>query len=479
MNKKILIPIFAILIIIGGLGVYFIFQKSNAFNPQPTPSATKDSPFGISIAGFLSNQNYEKSLSLMKEAGAGTVRFMAKPQWGSLSWSFVEKEKGTFDWSELDAHYMKAKDSGLNIMVNIYPDTPEWDSDSDYIMDYPNDMEEYLNFIKKAVERYDGDGTADAPGHPKVAAWILGVEMERGKGKKWWGGTPEEYANLFVKTYETIKSANNEAIVMTYGANNFLNIETGAIDSFTRPMLTKLNELTENKPYFSFVYSLHFYPTDNFENYIFTIDYTRDMLDDYGFVGVPIVIDDVAPFFRKDDALREQKAAKMIIQTYIMGLAHGVKEIIWAQLSDGLEYGKNFEAGVISNSNMTAQDKNYYKNLGFYAYKLLTEKLAGSDWNNIQTIQESDGIYIYKFTKNNKPVWVTWNDNKESRRIKITLEEDTKDVKITEAVPKYESGKEVKDYSNAFGELKGNILESYPMQLDFEIGEKPVFVEEQ
>jgi hypothetical protein len=61
-----------------------------------------DSPFGISIAGFLSNQDYKKSLQYMNEAGADTVRFMSK--WGGLNWERIEPQKGVFDWSKTDEH---------------------------------------------------------------------------------------------------------------------------------------------------------------------------------------------------------------------------------------------------------------------------------------------------------------------------------------------------------------------------------------
>ena len=39
-------------------------------------------------------------------------------------------------------------------------------------------------------------------------------------------------------------------------------------------------------------------------------------------------------------------------------------------------------------------------------YKKMVEMLEGCDWKNIATIQEQNGIYIYKFTKQGKPIWV-------------------------------------------------------------------------
>jgi flavodoxin len=413
-----------------------------------------DSPFGISIAGFLA-KDYSQSLEYMAEAGAGTVRFMANPSWGGLSWKDVEYEKGKFDWSEPDEHYLKAKENELNIMVNIYPDTPKWDPnyDENVIMQYPT--------------------------------WILGTEMWRGEGwsethggKKWWRGTPEEYADLFVETYKAIKIANSDAVVKMAGSNPLIDEEEET--DYEERVFKKLRNLIQDIPNFSFVYSLHFYPGDkrNFEAYAHAIDLARQVLGENGFYNVPITITDAACFLLKEDSSREEKVAEYIIKTYVFGLAHDVKNIVWAQLSDGLEYGKRFEAGLISNPSMSNQDENHYKNLGFYTYKLMVEKLEGSDWDNIQTIQESDNIYIYKFMKNGKPVWVAWwdyfDDSGTEKSITIDVG-NINSVKITKAVPKYETGQEVTDYSTAFNTETKTASGG---KVTITLGESPVFIEE-
>ncbi len=444
--------------------------------------AYEDSPFGISIAGFL-GKDYGKSLKYMKEAGANEVRFMANPSWGSLSWKDVEYEKGKFNWSELDEHYLKAKENELDIMVNIYPDTPKWDPnyDENVIMQYPGNINAYLNFIKKAAERYDGDGIQDASGSPIVNSWILGTEMWRGEGwsnahggKIWWAGTAEEYADLFVKTYEAIKSVNPDAVVKLAGSNPLIDEEEGT--DYEERVYKELRKLIHDIPDFSFGYSLHFYPGDkrDFEAYTHAIDLAREVLSENGFYNVPITITDTACFLLKDDSFKEQKLAKYIIKTYIFGFAHDLKSIVWAQLSDGLEYGKQFEAGLISNPSMSNQDKNYYKNLGFYTYKLMTEKLEGSDWDNVETIHESDNVYIYKFIKNGEPIWVAWNDNSASKSITLDVG-NINSAKITEAVPKYETGQEVIDYSTAFN-IETKTASNGKIKI--KSTETPVFIEE-
>ena len=460
----------------------------------------EDSPFGISIGGFLGN-DYPQSLEYMKEAGAGTVRFMSK--WGSLRWKQVESQQGVFDWSETDAHYLKAKENGLDIMVNIYPDSPKWDTNHDenvnVVMQYPGDMDAYLDFIKKAAERYDGDGIQDAPGSPVVNSWILGTEMWRGEqwtdahgGKIWWDGTPEEYADLFVKTYEAIKSANPDAAVKMAGSNPLLDEAAGT--DYEERVYKELRNLIQDIPDFYFVYSLHFYPDfedqcrddRRIEDYLHSIDLANNVLSENGFYNIPITITDAAPFLFRDDTLKEQRVAKHIIKIYAVGFAHSVKNIVWAQLSDGLDelYGHRFEAGLISNPRMTPQDKEPYKNLGFYTYKLMTEKLEGSDWDSITTVIDSiDNKYAYKFINDStgEPTYVVWWDYFDDPTYTIgdssliTLTGIfSNQVIVTNTVPNESSGIYITDYNTAFSI---DTLTVSGGTISFYLKESPVFIE--
>ena len=99
------------------------------------------------------------------------------------------------------------------------------------------------------------------------------------------------------------------------------------------------------------------------------------------------------------------------------------------------------------------------------------QKIGG--FTNIETIQDS-GNYVYKFTKNNKPVYVAWNDN--GGRITLTgIDSDS--VKITEAIQNAESGADLNanDYPNFF---KTEIKSISNGQITITLGNNPVFIEE-
>lgn len=89
------------------------------------------------------------------------------------------------------------------------------------------------------------------------------------------------------------------------------------------------------------------------------------------------------------------------------------------------------------------------KKLSYYTYKKMVEILDGSDWDNILTIIENNGIYVYRFTTHGKPVWVAWNDKSADRTITLDVGNiDT--VRIIRSIPRYKAGKKVTDYSAAF-----------------------------
>lgn len=122
------------------------------------------------------------------------------------------------------------------------------------------------------------------------------------------------------------------------------------------------------------------------------------------------------------------------------------------------------------------------KKLSYYTYRLMTEKLEGSDWDNNQTVQEYDGVHVYRFLKNGRPVWVAWDDKGITcvgapcgRQVTIPGILSNK-VKITEAVPYAVSGAylDENDYPYFFETETRPVING---QVTIIFGESPVFVE--
>jgi hypothetical protein len=258
------------------------------------------------------------------------------------------------------------------------------------------------------------------------------------------------------------------------------------------------------------VFDFHWYPFEGQYNYLrenllgkeyatYLKDYIKNInsaLAKYGYDNIPIFITETGqysgtpatPEWVKKDVAQfhsEKKQALDLYKIYVYSLANGVKKLFWVTLTEWHNFGGGETNGVFDNVGLINNPRNdgqSHKKLAYYTYKKMVEILEGSDWNNIQTIQEKDGVYIYKFTprlrsgqaKQGKPIWVAWNDNSREKQITITGI-NTNSVKITETVPKYESGKDVADYSTAFStEIK--VVSGGKITIT--LGDKPVFVEE-
>jgi hypothetical protein len=147
-----------------------------------------------------------------------------------LSWGNLERAgKGRWDWAIFDRRLLAAADGGYGI-VGMLLTTPAWARVGDCAarleryaaagvrsLDYwcpPANPQDYADYVRAVVERYDGDGLEDAPGSPRVAAWQLWNEPNHWET---WPGSPAEYAAILQAGYAAAKAADPTAIVATGG----------------------------------------------------------------------------------------------------------------------------------------------------------------------------------------------------------------------------------------------------------------------
>lgn len=230
MNKKIrwILLVVFVLLLVGGFLIYkFYFTK-----PKESKKTTQE-------AFKLDKTKVETHLSkIMGTKGAYWQRMF------ELWWEEVETKQGSFDWDEVDERMKESNKMGIIPIVTIKP-FANWDQDAchdeEYEADYhgpekeggrkvkvgkPCDMDAYADFLKKAVERYDGDGKNDMDGLTiPVKYWeIMNEPSMQGGGTggmgeelKFFVGTSEEYLEILKISYETIKEADSEAKVLHAG----------------------------------------------------------------------------------------------------------------------------------------------------------------------------------------------------------------------------------------------------------------------
>lgn len=147
-----------------------------------------------------------------------------------MSWGNIERSrKGGWDWNPFDKQLRSMAEQGYGI-VGMLLTTPRWARVNDcsariqryaaqgvHVADYwcpPADLNDFADYVRKVVERYDGDGIDDAPGSPRIAAWQIWNEPNAWET---WPGTPAEYGALLVAGYQAVKQADPTALVVTGG----------------------------------------------------------------------------------------------------------------------------------------------------------------------------------------------------------------------------------------------------------------------
>ncbi|GAB4429948.1 MAG: hypothetical protein OHK0015_14500 [Chloroflexi bacterium OHK40] len=147
-----------------------------------------------------------------------------------LSWANLERDgRGRWSWEYYDRRLLAAAEGGYGI-VGMLLTTPAWARVSDCAartqryasagvraLDYwcpPARAQDFADYVRAVVERYDGDGQDDAPGSPRVGAWQIWNEPNHWET---WPGSAAEYAAILQAGYAAAKAADPAAIVATGG----------------------------------------------------------------------------------------------------------------------------------------------------------------------------------------------------------------------------------------------------------------------
>jgi endo-1,4-beta-mannosidase len=174
--------------------------------------------------GLYTPDRLESSLSLMEQAGIGWVRV-------TWAWKDMQPQAGDpFDFAHLDAVAASAAAHHVQI-VPILLAVPAWASSAPAELiaekgsyspvDHyrPKNLDDWLTYVRRVVERYDGDGHDDAPGSPRMAYWEVWNEENI---STFWPDRPDvaEYLDLLKATSAAIKAADPTAKVVLGGLAN-------------------------------------------------------------------------------------------------------------------------------------------------------------------------------------------------------------------------------------------------------------------
>ena len=383
---------------------------------------------------------------------------------------------------------------------------------NNYIPEGPISFEAYETYLSRLVEYVN----TKVPGW-QVKYWSIdneqsGIYLEAfGEDKEGAKHAAKMYAKLVKKSYKIIKSQDPDAKIVFGGPGS--STKNRVYRFFYKKALKVLKRKAPGG-YFDF---FDYHNFNSFPKYKENakgkgIDFFRTLLAETGFEGKPIIIKAGATHSGMDtlggkiakNYQSEKQQAEYLLKRFVYHAAEGIRVILWATIRENQSFGGdehsffNFtglmynglpESGQCSPiTQLPCPDPgDGIKKLSYYTFKLLMEKVAGCDWDNVQTLVDGqDNVYVYGLTQKEtgNPIWVAWWDYfdeeqyvpEDSKTITVDVGSTSMSVLITEMIPDAESGTDLyeSDYPNFFRtEIKGVMGGSVSLDLK----EIPVFIE--
>jgi hypothetical protein len=186
-------------------------------------SFTEDT--SINVSSYT--HKYKETMGLAAQAHLRWWRAMGKFEWGSVQ----PDGPSSWDWADEDSLVKWAGKKGLHILavLGCHRLTPEWASYTnmsykDFGKCYPPDpnyWDDYHNFVKALVERYDGDGEGvtiegqfiEEPAWLEIPIKYWEFSNEPDNERYFWG-RPKQFIEMFDSTRKAIKKADPEAKIV-------------------------------------------------------------------------------------------------------------------------------------------------------------------------------------------------------------------------------------------------------------------------
>jgi hypothetical protein len=237
--------------------LFLLYVLSFSVNVTPTHAAQPKqiSFFGMNtyITGLerIANDGNDGINQLVAQGRTAGVAWARE----ELSWANIEPgRKNDWNWPYFDRRIGQLANAGYGI-IGMLLTTPEWARVPDCkgrakaagALDYwcpPANVRDYADYVWTMVERYDGDGTFDAPGSPRIAVWQIWNEPS---APLTWPGTPAEYGAMLVEAYKAAKAADPTATVTLGGVYLFDGLGTDPTDGimFYNRMIAAVPESRE------------------------------------------------------------------------------------------------------------------------------------------------------------------------------------------------------------------------------------------
>ena len=378
-------PLFSSVVIITAV---LTFMVGSGFNPEPTVAYTDaDNPFGMNAHIYT-----ESEAAVLEEMGVKWTRC-------DFNWVGMEpNEKGVFNWSTWDNQVTTAHNHGLQILAVLgyspswATTAPEGESQTEHWP--PKNNEDYKDFVRAVVERYDGDGVDDMPGSLTVQAYELWNEPDIDFFK----GTAEQYAPLLIAGYEGAKEADPDSVVLMGGLSR-----GGKDGDWIDRMLAAMKAATSTVAFD--IANNHIY--EDPDNIPARIQRFRNSFLNVG-INVPHWYTEGSKGASSPAAEPEQ--ARAVVKFFARYLANGVDKFFWYMLQYTInDYGEGFFY------------PDHTRKQGYYAYQTMSKLVSPRRFDPALKILTTE-LEQYGFTDSSSAtstLYLLWSADGAARELQL------------------------------------------------------------
>ena len=422
-----------------------VLIPSRAAHVAPTAQPSAITPWGMNV--YLTKNDRDQTGDNVNVLAA-TAR-NAGVQWTleEFPWDLIEPNNN--DWrTTYDADIKLVTDNGFGI-IGMLLTSPRWARDAgcpNRISNYwcpPADVNEYAQFAAWMVERYDGDGVADALGSPRIAAWQIWNEPNdvelwpRLNGNE--AARRARYGDMAVAAYSAIKAADQSATVILGGVYIFDGSRSDGFD-FLNGANGVFQQVPAAKNAFD-VWGIHPYmptvapdqpglfPSVTLEGRL--INARNWLSNDVGRPDAPIWITEIGWCSVVGSTSCPQKTeaeqAQYLIRSFVIAQQRGIQHINWLQMEDAFNNNHLWSgAAIIKNFN----GSDYDPKTAYHAYQTLVSVLnnatpIGTGALNKHTYnpkisQTPAAVYDYRYVRDTTDIAVLWKTGA-SQTVKFAL----------------------------------------------------------
>lgn len=315
----------------------------------------EDSPFGFNtLFGGGSNnpsiveQTLTEQFSELNDLGISWIRGVCL---AGVEWWRIEPTEGNFNFELSDILMVQAHNSGISFLPMILPYN-EWVQDC-----YGNNPdpfpfpyiycegyeEDYINYVKEVVERYDGDEdfgnyaiSEEIKNAIRNSPWLY-WEIMNEPFNHYFEGTSDEYEQILDVSYNAIKEKSQNCNVLiagysqevyyagVYGTNpGGQSIPQGMQDTANGFLQIPFNSNSYD------IMNIHVYATTDLiaEQYNY-YNQQNVWMTEVGYPSIEVPIPNTNPPLIWAESTSEKVQAETLIKRFVVGLNAGIKKIFW------------------------------------------------------------------------------------------------------------------------------------------------------